>query len=189
MLILYRPKIQQAIHNLSPAEQEKLLIAQKKGDDALMDQVVKTTLQRELDIGKAPNVIPSQPANRSSEQRPVYIGSHPIGAEENYAWGELQKQFVESQAAGASEFPDPTWHWAIIVGPYFHELNGEWNFELNIKNVYQNGNMVNGKHKWKVFEVGTTRYNDEAIRLAGKHKHPAFWFEKQPSSAASMSVY
>ena len=110
-------------------------------------------------------------------------------AKEDFAWGELQRQFVESQVAGASEFPDPTWHWSIIVGPYFHELNGEWNFDLNKWNVYQNGNMVDQKHKWKMFEIGTTHYNDEAIRLAGEHKYPAFRSKKQTSSAASMSAY
>ena len=57
----------------------------------------------------------------------------------------------------------------MVVGNYYHELNAD----LTLSNVYQNGVVGNkenpGRYEWKMFEVGTTRYNDEAIRLAGMY--------------------
>ena len=127
-------------------------------------------------VGKNPNAIPSATPNQHSERRPVRVGSHPVG-------GWLLARIVDvigtvafgPTSESGSTFdtkgpPDPTYHWGVIVGEFYHELNTDKDFN----NMYQNGRF-NGK-EWKVFHIGHTTFNDETIRLAGYipyHHYPS----------------
>jgi hypothetical protein len=78
------------------------------------------------------------------------------------------------------KYPDPTQHWAVLVGDYCHEL---WMVRVmnRIVNRYLTRFMAQDEHldviyinekvkreEWNTYEVGTTRFNDEALRQAGK---------------------
>jgi hypothetical protein len=60
------------------------------------------------------------------------------------------------------KYPDPSQHWAILVGDYCHEL---W-MDERLDIIYVNG-RVDGE-EWRTFRVGETRFNDEALRQAGE---------------------
>lgn len=53
--------------------------------------------------------------------RPVHVGWHPVG-------GGAGKWFAEQTVLGKmitdsiSNYPDPTQHWAVLVGGYAHQL-------------------------------------------------------------------
>jgi len=120
-------------------------------------------------VGKNPNAIPPGTPNQHAERRPVRIGSHPVG-------GMLLARIIEVMGTalfgpGSSDStfdskgpPDPTYHWGVIVGDYYHELNTDRNFV----NLYQNGKFKGNESDWKVWDIGYTTFNDEAIRLAGE---------------------
>jgi hypothetical protein len=104
----------------------------------------------------------------------VVIASHPVVGG---AYNQAVRLKVGSYTGDLDEIPDPTYHWAVVVGNYWHELNAgpgkSGDGELgSLVNCYQNGQV--GSTKWngfswsKFFVVGVTRYNDEAIRQAGK---------------------
>jgi len=71
--------------------------------------------------GPQPNVVPPGEAEISGELRPVEIGWHPVG-------GLGGKWFAEKTGLGKMitekihKYPDPTQHWAVLVGEYVHEL-------------------------------------------------------------------
>lgn len=61
-------------------------------------------------------------------------------------------------------YPDPTQHWAVLVGEYVHEL---WmDEELTV--IYINEKIDELGDEWRKFEVGKTRFTDEALRQAGR---------------------
>jgi hypothetical protein len=62
---------------------------------------------------------------------------------------------------GIGKFPDPTQHWAVLIGDYAHEL---W-MDEGLDVIYIN-ERVEGQ-TWRTFTVGMTRFTDEAVRLAG----------------------
>lgn len=61
-------------------------------------------------------------------------------------------------------YPDPTQHWAVLVGEYVHEL---W-MDERLDVIYINERVGDvGEGEWRRFEVGRTRFSDEALRQAG----------------------
>jgi len=78
-------------------------------------------LEHSLGLGHQPNVIPPGMANIHGEYRKVEIGWHPVA-------GFAGKWFAEQTGLGKkitekiSKYPDPTQHWAVLVGEYCHEL-------------------------------------------------------------------
>lgn len=60
-------------------------------------------------------------------------------------------------------YPDPTQHWAVLVGEYVHEL---W-MDEGLEVIYINERVDGGVEEWRTFEVGVTRFCDEALRQAG----------------------
>jgi hypothetical protein len=71
------------------------------------------------------------------------------------------------------KYPDPTQHWAVLVGDYVHEL---WmDEELDV--IYINERLE--REEWRTFEVGKTRFTDEALRQAGQYLSlaPRYWTE------------
>lgn len=138
----------------------------------------KLQLQHALGLGHQPNVIPQQEAKILSELREVHIGWHPVG-------GFSGKWFAEKTGLGKkitekiNHYPDPTQHWAVLVGEYAHELWMVWAWLSTFKvcvteTVMQDEHLdviyINEKVKredWHTFEVGKTNFNDEALRQTG----------------------
>jgi hypothetical protein len=78
-------------------------------------------LEHSVGLGQKPNIIPPGEANIGGELRNVEIGWHPVG-------GLGGKWFAEKTGLGRQitktihKYPDPTQHWAVLVGEYVHEL-------------------------------------------------------------------
>jgi len=121
----------------------------------------KLSLQHSLGLGHKPNVIPPGEADIHGEQRIVEIGWHPVG-------GLGGKWFAEKTGLGkmiteaVKKYPDPTQHWAVLVDKYCHEL---W-MDEHLDVIYINEEI--DREEWHTFEVGKTRFNDEALRQAGE---------------------
>jgi hypothetical protein len=81
-------------------------------------------------LGPKPNVIPSgTEADIHGPLRQVEIGWHPVG-------GLAGKWFAEQTRLGkfitekTNKYPDPTQHWAVLVGEYCHELWMDENLDV-----------------------------------------------------------
>lgn len=78
-------------------------------------------LKRAAGLGKVPNVIPEEPPSTNAHARPILVGWHPVG-------GVAGKWFANDTALGRlitdkiNKYPDPTQHWAVLVGDYAHQL-------------------------------------------------------------------
>jgi hypothetical protein len=73
------------------------------------------------------------------------------------------------------KYPDPTQHWAVLVGDYVHQL---W-MDEKLDVIYINEEL--DKSIWKTFEVGKTRFTDQALQQAAemvihnmREKRPAY---------------
>jgi len=130
-----------------------------KGQEQLLKG--KLTFEHSLGLGAKPNVIPPQDPIITGEQRAVEIGWHPVA-------GFAGKWFAEKSGLGKlitekiHKYPDPTQHWAVLVGDYVHQL---W-MDEHLDVIYINEKIV--RDEWHTFEVGSTRFNDEALRQAGE---------------------
>jgi hypothetical protein len=107
-------------------------------------------------------VIPAGDPTITGDPRPVEIGWHPVA-------GLAGKWFAEKTGLGkfitekVHKYPDPTQHWAVLVGDYCHEL---WMDEdLNV--IYINEKI--NREEWHTFDVGVTRFNDEALKQASQY--------------------
>lgn len=75
----------------------------------------------EFGLGKTPNVIPQGEVHIDGEPRTVELGWHPVA-------GPAGKWFAEQTRLGKliteeiHKSPDPTQHWAVLVGDYVHQL-------------------------------------------------------------------
>lgn len=132
-----------------------------KSHDSLLKGML--SLEHTLGLGHKPNVIPPGESSISGPQRTVSIGWHPVA-------GMGGKWLAEKSGLGTmitkeiGKYPDPTQHWAVLVGDYVHEL---WMDEqLNV--IYINERVDDGE-EWRLFEVGKTRFSDEALREAGTY--------------------
>lgn len=118
-------------------------------------------LEHSLGLGHKPNVIPPAEPCTNSHPRPVLIGWHPV-------CGSVGRWFAEQTKLGVwikekvHRYPDPSQHWAVLVGDYCHEL---W-MDENLDIIYVNGRV--DQEQWQTFRVGETRFNDEALRQAGE---------------------
>lgn len=81
----------------------------------------KLALQHSIGLGHKPNVVPPGDASIAGDYRKVEIGWHPVG-------GLGGKWFAEKTGLGryitkeTNNYPDPSQHWAVLVGDYCHEL-------------------------------------------------------------------
>jgi hypothetical protein len=89
------------------------------------------------------------------------VGWHPVG-------GLAGKWFAEQTGLGKMitekihKYPDPTQHWAVLVGDYAHQL---W-MDENLDIIYINGRI--DPKEWNTFPVGETCFNDYALMRTGK---------------------
>ena len=120
----------------------------------------KLALEHALGLGAKPNVIPWGEGRIDAELRTVEIGWHPVA-------GMGGKWLAEKSGLGKAitkhigKYPDPTQHWAVLVGGYIHEL---W-MDEHLDVIYINERL--DRAQWHTFEVGKTRFTDEALRQAG----------------------
>ncbi|KZV74749.1 hypothetical protein PENSPDRAFT_681708 [Peniophora sp. CONT] len=115
------------------------------------------------------DVVPRAAISTNDPLRAVTIGCHPAGV----GLGEIAKDALEkAEKEAGRNYLDPTYHWAVMVGDYYHELNpkglsGGFLY-MEIQNGYQNGRIDDGKVWTHQVQVGFTKYNDAAIVAAGK---------------------
>ncbi|KAG6029451.1 hypothetical protein E4U40_000528 [Claviceps sp. LM458 group G5] len=118
-------------------------------------------LKHAAGLGSQPNVVPVTEPSLDGEPRPVEVGWHPVG-------GLAGKWFAEQTGLGKmitdkiNKYPDPTQHWAVLVGDYAHQLWMDENFDV----IYTNEKIK--REEWRTFQVGETRFNDDATRRAGE---------------------
>jgi hypothetical protein len=78
-------------------------------------------LKHAVGLGGQPNVVPVTQPVVHGPPRPVEVGWHPVG-------GFAGKWFAEETGLGKmitekiNKYPDPTQHWAVLVGDYAHQL-------------------------------------------------------------------
>ncbi|KAF2029911.1 hypothetical protein EK21DRAFT_89334 [Setomelanomma holmii] len=118
-------------------------------------------LKHALGLGATQNVIPISQPLTSGSPRTVEVGWHPVG-------GLAGKWFAEKTGLGKlitdkiNEYPDPTQHWAVLVGGYAHQLWMDESFDV----IYTNARIE--PKEWRTFHVGETCFNDDALRRAGE---------------------
>ncbi|KAI0404843.1 hypothetical protein F4802DRAFT_565657 [Xylaria palmicola] len=118
----------------------------------------KLHVEHALGLGHQPNAVPPGEPGVVAESRTVAIGWHPVpggGWIAETVLGKLISKEIHN-------YPDPTQHWAIVVGEYCHQL---W-MDENLDIIYTNGERA--QHEWTMYEIGKTRLNDEALRQAGE---------------------
>jgi hypothetical protein len=121
----------------------------------------KIAIEHAVGLGAKPNVVPPGEANIRGPSRTVLIGWHPVG-------GVAGKWFAEQTRLGklitekVNSYPDPTQHWAVLVGEYAHEL---W-MDEKLDVIYINERVAD--QEWHTFEVGETTFNDQALRQAAE---------------------
>jgi hypothetical protein len=91
-------------------------------------------LKHAIGLGATPNVVPIAQPMTSGSPRSVEVGWHPVG-------GLAGKWFAEKTGLGKmitdkiNEYPDPTQHWAMLVGDYAHQLWMDENFDVIYTNA------------------------------------------------------
>ncbi|KAG5917618.1 hypothetical protein E4U42_007176 [Claviceps africana] len=134
-----------------------------KVNDFLKKNLTKgeLALKHAAGLGSQPNVVPVTEPVLDGEPSSVEVGWHPVG-------GLAGKWFAEQTGLGKlitdsiNKYPDPTQHWAVLVGDYAHQLWMDENFDV----IYTNEKIK--REEWRTFRVGETRFNDDAIRRAGE---------------------
>ncbi|KAF1973251.1 hypothetical protein BU23DRAFT_554529 [Bimuria novae-zelandiae CBS 107.79] len=118
-------------------------------------------LKHAIGLGPVENVVPVARPSTNGPPRPVEVGWHPVG-------GFAGKWFAEKTGLGKmitekiNKYPDPTQHWAVLVGEYAHQLWMDENFDI----IYTNAKV--DPKEWQTFQVGETRFNDDAVRRTGE---------------------
>lgn len=78
-------------------------------------------LKHAIGLGQVPNAVPLADPVLDGPPRPVEVGWHPVG-------GLAGKWFAEETGLGKmitdriNKYPDPTQHWAVLVGEFAHQL-------------------------------------------------------------------
>lgn len=126
-------------------------------------QVVKKRrdLEHSVGLGHKPSVVPPGEADIHGETRTVDIGWHPVAGASG-KWFAENTWFGKGITEKIGNHPDPTQHWAVIVGGFVHELWMDVNFDV----IYINEELK--REEWHTFEVGQTRFNDQALLKAGR---------------------
>ncbi|KAJ4154161.1 hypothetical protein LMH87_010622 [Akanthomyces muscarius] len=118
-------------------------------------------LKRAVGLGAQPNVVPEGEPIHDGEPRPVEIGWHPVGGLAG-TWFANNTGLGKMITERINKYPDPTQHWAVLVGDYVHQLWMDESFHV----IYINDRIK--RDEWKTFSVGQTRFNDDALRRAGE---------------------
>jgi hypothetical protein len=95
----------------------------KEGFDKTKRQAseAQKDLKKSVGLGHKPNVVPRGKGDINGEPRTIELGWHPVA-------GATGKWFAQKTFVGrgitekVGKYPDPTQHWAVIVGDYVHQL-------------------------------------------------------------------
>ncbi|KAL1841698.1 hypothetical protein VTJ49DRAFT_6737 [Mycothermus thermophilus] len=155
--------IPKSLTNTYPPPPGRSKIGLSRGLTHSKDSLLKSriALEQSLGLGAKPNVIPPDKPRTDAPARPVLIGWHPVA-------GSAGRWLAERTRLGAwisekvQSYPDPSQHWAVLVGDYCHEL---W-MDERLDVIYVNGRVE--QETWRTFPIGQTRLNDEALRRAGE---------------------
>jgi len=155
-----------SVHLLPSVDEVKDVIQGAVEQGAKAVEEVKHAVQdvvaqgaKAVGLGQAPNVVPEGEKSTNDSPRKVQIAWHPVGG----ALGAYLQGPDRPQPLNASSPPDPTHHWAVLVGDYYHELNADSSLDV----VYQNG-KPEAAQQWRLYDVGMTCFNDAAIKEAGE---------------------
>ncbi|KAH8173884.1 DUF862-domain-containing protein [Sarocladium implicatum] len=147
-----------------------------KFNDFIKSNIEKgeSALKQAIGLGAKPSVVPVTEPVSNGPHRPVEVGWHPVG-------GVAGKWLAEDTSIGKmitdkiNKYPDPTQHWAVLVGEFAHQLWMDENFDV----IYTNERVK--REEWQTFEVGQTQLNDYAIKRMGdsviakiREKQPAY---------------
>lgn len=137
----------------------------EKGEEKSKEGLLKgkLALQHSLGLGAKPNVIPQGEGRIDGELRTVEVGWHPV-AGMGGKWLAEKSGLGKMITKSIGKYPDPTQHWAVLVGNYVHEL---W-MDEHLDVIYINEVLV--REEWHTFEVGKTRFTDEALMQAGQYE-------------------
>ncbi|OCH95615.1 hypothetical protein OBBRIDRAFT_540849 [Obba rivulosa] len=115
-------------------------------------------------LPKGVNNVPYETPGRDVEPRKVYVGCAPM--EINLKLLGSHADFIATFATRLGIEPplNPTFHWAVIVGDFVHELDYDDTHHCCV--LYQNQKYA--PERWRVSEVGTTCFSDYAIVEAGE---------------------
>jgi hypothetical protein len=83
----------------------------------------KIALQQSIGLGHKPNTVPPGEARVDAELRNVEIGWHPV-AGMGGKWLAERTGLGRKITASIGKYPDPTQHWAVLVGDFAHQLVG-----------------------------------------------------------------
>jgi hypothetical protein len=135
----------------------------------IIKDVLRHPLQKLGVAGKQENVIPPAAPSKSDAPREVLLGSHAVGGMIAKLIGAVTSPHVAVQPifVSSNPAPDPTHHWAILVGDYYHELGGDVDFKILYNNDKTSAQTFFGAWQ-KPIVIGKTTFNDEAIRQAGE---------------------
>jgi hypothetical protein len=103
-------------------------------------------------------------ANINDSERKVYIGYRPIGGPgvgliHTFTGGPVT--WLEKTGKWP---PNPRYHWCVIVGSWYHQLQAT---NLNGGDNYYDNQKTSSWDLWNTYEVGKTKFNDKAIAEAG----------------------
>ncbi|EMD38597.1 hypothetical protein CERSUDRAFT_113779 [Gelatoporia subvermispora B] len=137
--------------------------------DILFDLLPEKVTREDLAIAgvllpKGANVVPYETPRRDDEPRKVYVACAPMDINQRLLGDNADFIATFAERLGLEAPPNPTFHWAVIVGDYVHELDYDDTRHRCI--LYQTQKYV--PKEWRINEVGTTRFSDYAIVEAGQ---------------------
>jgi len=125
-------------------------------------------------LGARSSVIPQD--SGSASERKVFIGTHSVLDLGENSQGLIKLALLTSSetagsiidALGTTDVPDPTFHWVVIVGEYYHELIAgkakmDPLFRITVSPAYQNGHYTASDFS-HMYEVGLTSLTDQQIK-------------------------
>ena len=94
-----------------------------KGYELSKEEAIKGRiyLEKSLGLGARPNAIPPDQAIVTGHLRPIEIGWHPVAGLSG-TWFAEQTRIGQKITKEIGKYPDPTQHWAVLVGDYCHQL-------------------------------------------------------------------
>lgn len=81
----------------------------------------KAALEKAAGLGPRPNAVPPMEADIKSPPRQIELGWHPVAGFSGKWFAEKTRigQYISKEIG---KYPDPTQHWAVLVGNYAHQL-------------------------------------------------------------------
>ncbi|KAH7211480.1 hypothetical protein DER44DRAFT_894551 [Fusarium oxysporum] len=137
---------------------------------SIVENLFRYPLQKLGIAGKQENMIPPATPSKSDPPREVLLGSHVVAGMIGKlvaAITLIRKPGVPPYNFSSNPAPDPTHHWAILVGDYYHELGGDVEFNILYNNDKTSAQTFLGLWE-KPIVIGKTTFNDEAIRQAAE---------------------